>query len=78
MFLGEVFKPVSIEFEYDSATYKEAMDDVDSAHWVKAMKAEMESMNSNQVWDLVETPINIKPIGCKWVYKRKKGSVGKV
>ena len=38
----------------------------------------MESMDSNQVWDLVEAPANIKPIGCKWIYKRKRGSDGKV
>ena len=54
------------------------MADVDSAHWVKAMKSEMESMDSNQVWDLVEALTNIKPIGCKWIYKRKRGSDGKV
>ena len=27
---------------------------------------------------LIEPPANIKPIGCKWVYKRKSGSNGKV
>ena len=75
MFLGKVFEAISIESESDPATYKEAMADVDSAHWVKAMKSEMESMDSNQVWDLVEVPTNIKPIGCKWVYKRKIGFV---
>ena len=69
---------VSIEPESDLATYEEAMDDVDSDHWVKAMKANLESMDSNKVWDLVETPANIKPIGYKWVYKRKRGYIGKV
>ena len=54
------------------------MADVDSAHWVKAVKAELESIYSNQVWDLVEAPANIKHIACKWVYKRKRGSDGKV
>ena len=42
--------------EFDPNTYEEAMADVDSAHWVKAMKAEFESIDSNQVWDLVEAP----------------------
>ena len=78
MFLREAFEVVSIESESKPATYEEAMTDVNSAHWVKAMKAELESMDSNQVWDLVEAPANIKPIGCKWVYKRKSGSNGKV
>ena len=54
------------------------MADSDSSHWVKAMKTEMESMDSNKVWELVEPPANIKPIGCKWVYKRKRGSDRKV
>ena len=78
MFLGEAFQAVSIEFEYDPTTYEEAMADVDSARWVKAMKAELESMDSNQFWDLVEAHANIKPIGCEWVYKRKIGSTGKL
>ena len=42
------------------------------------MKSELDSMYSNQVWDLVKAPNGIKPLGCKWVYKRKKGIDGKV
>ena len=78
MFLGKAFQAVSIESELDPATYEKAMADVDSTHWVKAMKAELESMDSNQVWDLVESPANIKRISYKWIYKRKRGSDGKV
>ena len=78
MFFEEAFQAVSIESESDPTTYKEAMAVVDSAHWVKAMKAELESMDSNQVWDLIEALANIKPIGYKWVYKKKRGSDGKV
>ena len=43
-----------------------------------AMKSEMESMYSNQVWDLIEPPNEIKPIGYKWIYKKKRGEDGKV
>ena len=35
-------------------------------------------MYSNQVWNLVEAPDGVKPIGCKWVYKRKRGIDRKV
>ena len=42
------------------------------------MKSELDSMYSNQVWDLVKAPNDIKPIGCKWVYKRKRGVDGKI
>ena len=42
------------------------------------MKSELDSMYSNQVWDLVKAPNGIKPVGCKWVSKRKRGVDGKV
>ena len=78
MFLGKDFEAVSKNLESDPTSYEEAMADNDSSHWVKAMKTEMESMDSNQVWELVEPSANIKPIGCKWVYKRKRGLDGNV
>ena len=35
------------------------------------MKSEMDSMYTNQVWTLVDAPEGVKPIGCKWVFKKK-------
>ena len=35
-------------------------------------------MHSNQVWILVDPPEGIVPIGCKWIYKRKIGTDGKI
>ena len=35
-------------------------------------------MYSNNVWTLVDLPQGVKPIGCKWVYKRKRGVDGKI
>ncbi|KAK0576062.1 hypothetical protein LWI29_011265 [Acer saccharum] len=62
----------------DPYTYKEAMEDVDSHHWQKVMQSGIESMFDNKVWSLVDLPKGIKPIGCKWVYKRKRGMDGEV
>jgi len=42
------------------------------------MDLEMDSMYSNQVWELVDLPEGVKPIGCKWIYKRKRGADGRV
>ena len=42
------------------------------------MNTEMESMYSNQVWTLVDPVVGVKPIGCKWIYKRKRQIDGKV
>ena len=38
----------------------------------------MDSMHSNQVWELVDLPEGVKLIGCKWIYKRKRGADGRV
>ncbi|KAL0544159.1 hypothetical protein IC582_019271 [Cucumis melo] len=39
---------------------------------------EMVSMYFNSVWELVDLPKGVKPIGCKWIYQRKRDSAGKV
>ena len=36
------------------------------------MKLEIESMYSNQVWNLVESPEGIKSTRCRWIYKKKR------
>ena len=52
MFLGEAFEAVSENSKSDPTSYEKAMADTDFSHWVKAMKTEMESMDSNQAWSL--------------------------
>ena len=76
--LRETYEAISEEAELDPYTYEEAMNDIDAHHWIKAMKSELDSMYSNQVWDLVKAPNGIKPVGFKRVYKRKRGVDGKV
>ena len=62
----------------DPKSYEEAMRSSDCNKWQKAMESEIESMKINKVWTLVEASKDIKPIGCKWVYKKKIGADGKV
>ena len=35
-------------------------------------------MYSNYVWELVDPPEDVSPIGCKWIYKKKRGTDGEV
>ncbi|KAL0457665.1 UNVERIFIED_CONTAM: Retrovirus-related Pol polyprotein from transposon TNT 1-94 [Sesamum latifolium] len=58
--------------------YGEAMSDIDSDKWLEAMKFEMDSMGSSQVWTLIDLPKGVRPVGCKWLYKRKLGADGEV
>ena len=45
---------------------------------IEVMKEEMKSMKDNGVWDLVELPEGVKPIGCKWIFKTKRDSKGNI
>ncbi|KAG8489272.1 hypothetical protein CXB51_017288 [Gossypium anomalum] len=59
-------------------TYQEAVAIPDSEKWLEAMRTEMDSMYENQVWTLVDPPEGVKPIGCKWVFKKKTNMDGNV
>ena len=38
----------------------------------------MDSMSDNKIWTLSDVPEGVKPIGCKWVFKKKTDMEGKV
>ena len=78
LLLGESYQAITIDSGEDPVNYKEALEDVDAQEWLKAMDREMESIYSNSVWSLVEAPKGVKPIRCKWIYKRKRQPNGKV
>ena len=40
------------------------------------MSEEIESLHKNQTWELVEPPKGQKIVGCKWVFEKKKGTLG--
>ena len=54
------------------------MDSEDGKLWKEAMVDEMASLHKNEAWDLVELPAGRKPIGSKWVFKKKTNAEGKV
>ncbi|KAL4302755.1 hypothetical protein GQ457_10G011400 [Hibiscus cannabinus] len=52
-------------------TYQQAVSSPDSEKWLEPMRSKVDSMSENQVWTSVEPPEGVKPIGCKWVFKKK-------
>eukprot|EP00253_Pinus_taeda_P014659 PITA_14659 len=56
----------------------EAVDSEDEKLWKEAMVDEMASLHKNEVWDLVELSAGRKPIGSKWVFKKKTNVERKV
>ena len=61
----------------DPGTYKEAINSPDRLEWIKAIESELDSLNKNQVWKLVDRSSviseNRKPniIDSRWVLNRK-------
>ena len=54
----------------DPRTAREVVDSEDGNLWKRAMEEEMESLDKNEAWDLVELPTGRKPIGNKLVFKK--------
>ena len=59
-------------------TYQEPIKGPNFKKWLKAMWSKMESMYANQVWTMVNPPKKVKPIKCKWIFKKKIDMDGNV
>jgi hypothetical protein len=42
------------------------------------MVKEMDALDKNEAWDIVELPDGIKSVGSKWLFKKKFNAQGKV
>jgi hypothetical protein len=52
-------------------TIVEAFTSPDANDWKEVIHSEMDSILSNETWELVDRPYGCKPVGCKWVFKKK-------
>ena len=68
---------LNVEEDITPKTYKEALASRDSSFWKEAINDEIDSLLSNGTWVLVDPPPNIKPIGCKWIFRIKDGNLFK-
>nr|GFA40045.1 zinc finger, CCHC-type [Tanacetum cinerariifolium] len=55
----------------DPKTFNEAMKSQDVAFWKEAIIDEMDSIMGNNTWVLTDLPPSCRPLGCKWIFKRK-------
>ena len=44
---------------------------LDADYWKEAVRSEINSIMSNCTWEVVECPYRCKPVGCKWLFKKK-------
>ena len=50
---------------------KTANEALDSKEWREAMKVEMDALEKNETWELVELAKEKKHVGCKWEFTIK-------
>ena len=65
--------------EITSSTIPEKVEDaMRDPKWVEAMEIEMNALEKNCTWKLVDLPKGKKPVGCKWVFTIKYNAEGKI
>ncbi|KAK3035210.1 hypothetical protein RJ639_034598 [Escallonia herrerae] len=64
--------------ENEPRTYSEAMSSPEAPHWKEAVNNEIESIMQNHTWELVDLPPGNKPLGRKWIFKRKMKADGTI
>lgn len=64
--------------EREPQTFQEAVTSSEGPQWKEAIKCEMDSILQNHTWELVDLPAGCKPLGYRWIFKRKMKADGTV
>ncbi|KAM2835850.1 hypothetical protein PS2_032724 [Malus domestica] len=62
---------VTLLTETEPQSFKEAMSTPEAPFWKDAVNSEIDSIMQNHTWELVNLPHGNKPIGYKWIFKKK-------
>uniref|UniRef100_A0A2N9GZ77 Integrase catalytic domain-containing protein n=1 Tax=Fagus sylvatica TaxID=28930 RepID=A0A2N9GZ77_FAGSY len=76
----KTFGPDFLTFmlEDEPQSFKEAMSMPEAPLWKEAVNSEIESILQNHTWELVDLPPGCKPLGYKWIVKRKMKADGSI
>ena len=75
-FYGNDFQTFLVDNE--PLNYFESISSFDAKFWKEAIKVEIDSIMKNNTWILTDLPPGAKPIGCKWIFKRKFNPDGSI
>ncbi|XP_062113481.1 uncharacterized mitochondrial protein AtMg00820-like [Humulus lupulus] len=64
--------------EAEPRTYKEVVSSIEGPFWKEAIRSEIDSILQNHTWELVDLPTGCKPLGSKWIFKRKMKTDGTI
>ncbi|GJR98722.1 pol polyprotein [Tanacetum coccineum] len=69
---------VSFMVENEPTSYREAVTSSEGHQWKEAIKSEIDSILQNHTWELVDLPPSCKPLGYKWIFKKKMKADGTI
>ncbi|KAK9194952.1 hypothetical protein WN943_003067 [Citrus x changshan-huyou] len=64
--------------ESEPQSFKEVVTSAEGTLWKEAINSEVESILQNHTWELVDLPSGCKPLGYKWIFKRKMKADGSI
>ncbi|KAD6454983.1 hypothetical protein E3N88_09689 [Mikania micrantha] len=64
--------------EGEPQTYHDAVTSSEGPQWKEAIKNEIDSILQNHTWELVDLPPGCKPLGYRWIFKRKMKADGSI
>ena len=64
--------------EDEPQSLKEAMSSHEAPYWKEIINDEVESILQNHMWELVDLPPGSKPLGYKWIFKKKMKADGSI
>ena len=59
-------------------TIEDAFNGEEGDQWKKAIDEELGTLKKMRTWELADLPEGRKPIGCKWVFVKKRDEKGKL
>ncbi|GJR90926.1 pol polyprotein [Tanacetum coccineum] len=71
----------SIDKRQDNSRKKslrEAVTSLEGHQWKEAIKSEIDSILQNHTWELMDLPPGCKPLGYKWIFKKKMKADGTI
>lgn len=71
--IAKSFGPDCMTYVVDDEprTFNEAMLSPEAPYLKEAIKREIDPIMQNHTWELVDLPPGNKPLGCKWIFKKK-------
>ncbi|KAI3655909.1 hypothetical protein MP638_003672, partial [Amoeboaphelidium occidentale] len=78
---AELLVALSTDTQHDLSepqSYQQAIQSLQKKEWISAIDAELNSLDENQTWDIVDLPSNRTSIKSKWVFKVKRDSSGEI